>query len=75
MDADFNIYSDDPEKIPAEDKARLEGYVKALREDDDDRKVRLEALGSRPEILVDGADEETTRAVAKALDDLMRRGS
>ena len=75
MDPNGDIYRDDEDKIPAEDKARLEGYLHARAEETERAKVRLESLGSRPEIIVDGADEETTRAVAAALDKIMRGGA
>lgn len=34
MDANYRIYSDDADKIPAEDKARLEGFLKGREETD-----------------------------------------
>jgi hypothetical protein len=39
MDPNFRIYMDDEEKIPAEDKARLDGYLKGREEAEDKERM------------------------------------
>lgn len=46
MDDHGRIYFDEPEKIPAEDKARLDGYLRARAETDKEarRQTQVEKL-------------------------------
>lgn len=50
MDDRGNIYERDPDKIPAEDKARLEGFLKG-RAEADAAKARAEYLEDREALI------------------------
>lgn len=51
MNSDYKIYHASEEEIPAEDKARLEGYLRG-REDE----VKLDALEARLKAIQDRED-------------------
>jgi hypothetical protein len=49
MDAQYRIYEEDPDKIPIEDRTRLEGYLKGRA--DSDKEAMIEELMHKFEIL------------------------
>lgn len=58
MDPNGNIYEDDPRLIPAEDKARLDGYLKACAEADQDAHAELLAAMAKVRELQEKEGEE-----------------
>lgn len=57
MDPDFNIYRDAVEKIPAEDKARLDGYLHGRAETDSEAHEELLAREAEVRRLEDSLEQ------------------